>query len=618
MPDGRHCGGHFDSVAFVLVVVAILWAKQRFIRSGVPPLLVPPLVTKLFLAFCFALTVAHLTSRELGPAYSSRIDELSHFSTFTSIENLLWPLLIQLLLLEEDTRLRAAIVSVLMMILALTPYRAVTLAIYAFAFALPLAYALWDAHRLKWAKGAVLAVAGRAALVALIGGAIFLGGVVDSQTRAVTATPQSIGPEVPAVELSTKSRIRQRLAFPLYQAAIVSHLSTTTTLPTIIDELERKFRLSNRPNLNEYVYKIIYPGSTTVGETTSLYYGEGAAYFGKAELLWTLGAPLLFVVAWPLLSGVGLDAGAILSVALWRSSFAGFITILPALLLQLAALFVMSRLGRVHSTWFKAPILSRLTAVFLLISILAAASALAWASLDDPQRRDLLRLEFAADSGCEFDRTTAGSLPDRVDQALSVPGRPFKSMLSLYTPARVYLVVPYGKMLQQHLSEFIAPVSSFIRCKNSNVSSAKIDDLQIVSSLGTVPLNVLTLTSTIMAAVLLCGVPLRAVFLPSSSRRRSGHGETVAIPDVDAGNLSGCLKMAGRNVIRRHAPCCDFQDADGKRRVCQNKRIDLLHDWPFSLVAIANPANECHQVEHGLKSEREIVEPMPIDQHDIG
>ncbi len=515
---GAYSAGISTLVAFILVVITALWAMRWLNMSLALPVLVPPLLTKLFLAFFCVLIFAHLVTRELAPAYSSRIGDLSHFSTFTSVENLLWPLLVQLLLLEKDWRLRSTISAVLMLILILTPYRAVSLAIFAFSFVLPLVYLLWAAYRAAWAKRALWAVANRAVLVALVGCAILSDGTVDSQTRAVTATPlAATGHEPGMIELSTMGRVRQRLAFPLYQAAIVSYLSKTTKLPTVIDELERKFRLNDKPNLNEFTYNTIYPGIVTLGQTTSLYYGEGAAYLGKAGLLWTLGAPLMLVVAWLLLRRAGLEVGAILSIALWRSSFAGLITILPALLFQLSAMFVMCRLGRlVNSGWLKAPMVSHFATGFLLIAVLAAAAAQAWASLHDPQRRDVLRLEFVAKSGCEFDMTNIGRLPDRVDQTLISPGRTFKSSLTFYTPERLYLILPYGKVLKQHLSAFIAPVSNFTKCKPTNDSSSvEIGDVRTVSSFGIIPLDLLTFVSMLVTAFLLAQTFTKALVFPS-------------------------------------------------------------------------------------------------------
>jgi hypothetical protein len=508
---GAYLAGALTLAAFALVLVSIVWAAHRPKLGVTEKIAVPQTVTMLLLAFCFALLLAHLIARGLIPANPSRIDELHYFSTFVSIENLLWPLLIQLLLLEKDTRLRSGLISALMLIMVLTPYRAVVFAIFVFGFALPIGYLLCDGYREKWSRTSLAAIATRTVLATAIGVVLFLDGAVDSQARALTASPiELVAPLVKRppgepIELTTIGRLRQRFAFPLYQAAIVEHLSRTQAVPSLLDELARKFRLNDHPNLNEFAYRAIYPGSVTVGQTTSLYYGEGAAYFGAAGILWTVCAPLLLVIAWFLLSRLGLEVGAIMGIALWRSSFAGLITILPAVLLQLFVIFVIAR-SRVIA-WFTTPKTSHLATALLLMILPVAAVAQIWATVHEPARHNLLKLEFQPKDGCAFNMRTIQELPDSVDNAFSLPERRFESALSLASPNRIFLVLPYGQQLRSHLSELVVPVSHFTECKGVTPASSVIGGrVQTVSGIGIIPLYLATLLS-IISTIYLVGAP---------------------------------------------------------------------------------------------------------------
>jgi hypothetical protein len=518
----------FTVATFVGVAACVLWIWRRCpgMEAGAPVVLA--LATELLLTACFLLIAVHLTLHELGPAYASRIDQLAHLSAFISIEDLLWPLLIQLFLIERNLRMRVAILASLMLILALTPYRAVAFAIFTFAFLLPLFSALCDISRAK-STYSLFDIVSKIAVVSVVGCALLLQGIADSGNRVITAKPQSVGNQGSAIERRAMAQIRQRLAFPPYQAAIAKRLSQTVSLPTITDELERKVHLTDKPNLNEYIYSLIYPGRGLVGETTSLYYGEGAAYFGRAGILWALGAPLLLVVAWALLRKADIDASAILGIALWRSSFAGLITVLPALLLQLAAFFTMIRLGGLGLESSKIRKLARLTAIPLLCSALIAGGIQAWFTLDDLDRRDMLRLEFAAGNGCIFDRASIQSLPIRIEHTLSTPRSTFRSLMPDYTLDRVYLVVPYGRLLKQHLNEFVGIVSNFVQCRTA--PSAKIINVQLISAVGFAPLNVLACASAMVAAISFAGTGVKRRFALLSDRpTRRARRQLAAAP----------------------------------------------------------------------------------------
>ena len=228
------------------------------------------------------------------------------------------------------------------------------------------------------------------------------------------------------------------------------------------------------------------------------------------------GAPLLFVVAWVLFSRMGLEVSAILSIQLWRSSAAGLITMLPALLVQISAMLFLSCFGKIKGfRWLKVPLVSRCVSGLLLISVSAAAAAIGWATIEEQQRRELLRLEFTAKSGCEFNMTTIPSLPHRVDEVVAIPGRTFRSELTSYTLKRIYLVLPYGKVLRRRLLDFIDPVSQFTVCNIvSNSSPVQISNITIMSGVGILPLDLMALAAAIITVILLAGTHIGAIFSP--------------------------------------------------------------------------------------------------------
>jgi hypothetical protein len=530
--------------AFTLVIAGTFILGNR--AAAKPELSVPPLIMILLLIFCFALILAHLISREMQPVYVSRTDQLRHFSNFISLENLLWPLLLQLFLLERDWSLRSTLAAALMLIVTLTIFRAANLSILIWGFVLPLAFSLWDAHRAGWTYIAFRDAGIRVLLVALIGSAFVWDGLADTQSRAAQAstiafTSRSTMNTLAEAPMSTLALFERRLASPLYQAALVAHLSETTALPTIADELRRKLRLSDRPNLNEFTYDIIYPGGAGVGETTSLFYGEGAAYFGKVWAIWALGAPLLFVLAWFILSRMRVEASALLSIQLWRSSFSGLVTLLPALLLQIWALLVMTGFVRLASpVGLKGSITSRVATGLLLITVLVTAVAQFWVTIDQVNRNTLVRLSFATKSGCSFDAGTLAALPNRVNE-VAVPGREIRSDLIWYSTFRVDLGAPYGETVKENLPQVTAAVSTFAKCQATDKQSlpATLVGVKTLSGRGFVPLSVVTLAAILLSALLLAQMLTGRTFfrtLPGTDRPAAPKAtdSTTKMPSVSA------------------------------------------------------------------------------------
>jgi hypothetical protein len=159
-----------------------------------------------------------------------------------------------------------------------------------------------------------------------------LGGLLYWQTRGrVTETGKFT---------SAQSALAQRLAYPLFQAHFASVIAAQVPVPTVADEILGKIRVRRAPNLNEFLYGIVH-GTGTVGEMTSLYYGEAAAYSKSPPVIWIFIAPLLIVAAWLILRRFGYETGTLMGVQIWRGSLGGLIPLIPALVLQMLAVVLL-------------------------------------------------------------------------------------------------------------------------------------------------------------------------------------------------------------------------------------------------------------------------------------
>jgi hypothetical protein len=479
----------------VLVALPFLWRVTRKADG----LGIHPLLGNLAVLCGIALIVLHLAALHYAPAYSGRTTEIDQFSVYISLENLLWPLLVQLLLLERDRRLRAVIQAMLLSIVLLSPYRSVALAVIIFAFVLPLVNsAVFAAAGTTQARGSARRGWSVAAAV-LVAGAVIIHGSIDSEQRALTATPTAVGaaPAQPGPGgpgetrgLGTVERLAQRLAYPLYQGAIVGHLSEVTRLPGVADEFARKFRLSSGPNLNEFVYRAIYPAQAIhAGETTSLYFGEGSAYFGHG-VLWAVVAPFLIAGVWFLLSRVGIDASAILAIQMWRSSFSGIVTILPALLTQLlviAALVLASRmlvrLDKQTTSLVRASGWALTTGIFVLLAVQLSMT------IGEFQRRSLVRLEFSPPAQCDFLPEENLAIQHDVDQALAAQGLDVRSMVSLSRTHRLDLVLPDARRALALAEVPAAALASYMRCDGATPAPAILGATRSVQAFGLLALS---------------------------------------------------------------------------------------------------------------------------------
>jgi hypothetical protein len=490
--------------------------------------------------------------QHLGPAQASRLDEIVRYAATTSLENLLWPLLLQLFVTQVGSRERLATLAVLMTIMAQTPYRMVLLTIIVFGFVLPLLADLWTAFAARWPRERVARCAIHAGLAALVSACALWSGYAASLSRDLGQVQEDVGkwwdqqeapaqspgdakPAVPAVDAPAAATVRdavpdaepgrepparpeaaetpperpplgsgtlallQRMVHPLYQAAILEHLAGVGPVPSLMDELRRKFRLSDKPALNEFLYAKLYEGHG-VGQTTSLYYGEAVAYFPRLPFVWMVGAPLLMVLVWLGLRRAAVDAGTLFGVALWRSSFAGAVTILPALAIQTLAIAAMAVLG---AHWSKAPGLRRwfalpCNATFLTLALLLLV-AQGVAAIEGISRNTILIAAIAPPAkSCELREWRA--IPARIDRELAGRGLDVVSALwdddksSAPNRERPMLVqIPQGPRAAALMPAVLASLQSVVSCDGGSGPPPILAAERYVDRKGNLPLELLAL-----------------------------------------------------------------------------------------------------------------------------
>lgn len=487
-------------VGFGALVVSLPFLSR--LTSRVDDIRIHPLLANLAVVAGIALIASHLAAIHNAPAYASRTAEIDRFSIYISAENLLWPLLVQLLLLERSPRLRAAIRAVLLAVVLLSPYRSVALAVIVFAFVLPVVTAFANPRTEAAGAWAPMRRAPDLAALVLVTAVVFVHGSIDSEQRALSASqiaapaPTSLPPTPGAPQigsprkLGTVERLEQRLAYPLYQGAIAGHLAGTLPLPSIADEFARKFRFSDRPNLNEFVYRQIYPNQPAhAGETTSLYYGEGAAYFAS-PVMWALFGPLLLAGVWILLSRAGIDATAILAIQTWRSSFSGLVTILPALALQLltiSALFLVSRmLFRIDK---RARSITQMSAWFLTAAVFALLALQGYMTVAEFERGSIAFVEFAPSAGCRFVPGQEVKAQRDADRLLGDRGLNVRSLVSVSTPDRMAFVLPHAGQVADMTETLAGELAAYTQCEAGTTPRAIFTSARSIRSFGLLALG---------------------------------------------------------------------------------------------------------------------------------
>lgn len=333
------------STAGIVVAMLVTWSMRRALPSAAtadaPHALALPLAT----ASAAILGAAYLVAAIVAPPSLSRVAEISQHAALISIVNLGWPIILQLAAMAPDFRTRLGYLASLVALLCITPYRATVLAAAAFGIVFPALAALLSTARESsgfrmrtWSIWRWMAIAAGAIGVTAVAGAMILYQTAE-RTSPIFRTTVSAGETASSLAL----KLAQRIAYPIYQAHFAERLGETQALPSALDELASKLRLTRRENLNQQLYRRIY-GPGTVGETTSLYYGEAAARTSLAPFAWVVAAPLLYVLAWVLLARMGVDVGILAGLAIWRGSLGGTFSVLPAFVLQVLIIWLLCRL----------------------------------------------------------------------------------------------------------------------------------------------------------------------------------------------------------------------------------------------------------------------------------
>ncbi len=331
---------------------------------------------QLFLIGTATLLSAHYLYRLFSPLQVERLAILSQESTFASLENLCWPILLQLYVAERSRVGRYLALALLLTMATLTFFRAMQLAVLVFGVGIFLLDALWRfatdrSHR----KQAAFTVVERLTVGVFLA-ILFLSAVkTDTLSReSLTALPEASASatgdgQSGASRMETPSdgfgnalataypntgtppmdpsrlRIVQRIIFPLYQASLAKAMGATVELPDPGDDLARKFRLNRNPNLNEFLYRTLY-GYHPVGQTTSLLYGEAAAWTTAPPLIWITSVLLIYALLAVAGYRLAIPVGLLIGLAIWRGFNGGSIDIIPSLVIQLTVLTAIAWTSR--------------------------------------------------------------------------------------------------------------------------------------------------------------------------------------------------------------------------------------------------------------------------------
>lgn len=496
---GARWVGTLNVLAYGGVIALALW--RRWLMVAVPAESTVREATAseyLFVAGSLTVMGIHLGLIQFGPAFVSRLNESSAYGHFVSMENLALPALLQLYLYARPRSfLKMALGVSLLMGMILSPYRAMVVALYAFGFLLPLAEQAWTAVWSKRRRQEFPAFCRRNAMTGLfallLGAAVVQAGIQDTKMRSPSWLAMSMGlsvlprehtapadtkekapggqvivnrsgqrvvlPAPPADMLmppgDLKTRLGQRVAFPLYQAVMAGHLvDSGVEMPTLTDQLLRKLRLSDAPNLEEFLFRHIY-GGAGLGETTSLIYGEARAYFPGPPILWMMAVPVLLIFAWRYLARKGVETDVLFGFALWRTSFAGLMPILPSLFLQSLALwgcrtFPMQRLKKTAHA-------------LLVLTLLAVGAIQVWAlGAALAGRNDILYARYDLTPGCYVQARSM--VADVIGDAALVHGKSMNVVVSAMNRTSVLVAFPAGMTTQPVLDDASRAIAGLSVC----------------------------------------------------------------------------------------------------------------------------------------------------------
>lgn len=324
------------SVACLAAVGLVTWVLDR--STGKRAAEGRPLDTAwsrwLALGLLTALTVVlvlHNIERA-GASGSSTVRVPPRESAFISLENLCWPLLLQLLAWTRVTAMKATIVAFIGAVIALSPFRAVLFAAAFFGAVVPLAA---RARRERAARNRV----GRTVLIGLASVAALGSAAIVYQTDARRLQATATAGLVDALV--------SRAASPFFQGELARQVASMQqrALPTFIDTMASKFQRGAVINLNQRLYAMLYE-SQAEGQTTSMLVGEAAANTRLSPAFWVFSAPI-FLILFHLASRRWLDLQVLIGVALWRCSMGGLFDVLPALALQIGFCALLGWNGRI-------------------------------------------------------------------------------------------------------------------------------------------------------------------------------------------------------------------------------------------------------------------------------
>lgn len=421
---------------------------------------------------------AHIVRQSVFQDITSRLEALGSNASLISLENLLWPLVLQLFVAAATLRARLVAGSTLLLIAALSPFRSVLVAMALFGGVVPiLGYFHRAQLRRKWAYLAVLLLllAGAAAASFLI------------QTRA------RLGPSGPS---GFAHAISQRIVMPLFQAEAAEVVARSERLPSIADNVLIKFRLREGPNLNEALYQRLYGEGT--GETTALPYGESAANWSISPVAWIALAALIPALAALLIEGAGLPVATLCALAVWRGSMGGLSDVLPALVIQIAMIFGLSRLRR------DAPALLCRGAIVALAVVAAGHLAESW--LASRHLRAVAHFQMSPEAAasipkCEDIVTIINREVNAVglrDDAVATSARVFERALIVNVGVTAHRAADKDRLIARFRNDLSSVLSS---CGGPSTDGVRFSDLQIETAGAVTPLVVLTVLSSFLATL---------------------------------------------------------------------------------------------------------------------
>lgn len=292
------------------------------------------LFSMLFIVFVLQSVQLYFSSIEVE--HISRIKEISESSTVISLANLLWPLLLQLSNSSKKFLYRFSYFLLLLLVALFSPFRGVLLAIVIFGIIIPGMSAIYNNRRNSISTANSLK---------LFLGMLVVGALVFSVYSETVQRATNIDRRASSGSSALSDKVVQRLSYPLFQAYLAEQLSALRIeLPGVSDSVLNKFRLTDRPNLNQYLYSEIY-GTGSVGETTSLYYGEAAANSNTFPLVWITLGPVFLYLIFRVSRKLGVESSTLVGIAIWRGSLGGVVEVLPALLIQIVLLFLLIKMS---------------------------------------------------------------------------------------------------------------------------------------------------------------------------------------------------------------------------------------------------------------------------------